>query len=993
MPIWKNSLKFQELAEFLPKKSYNQLKTKKNPNQVKYSHSHLSVKREYLFHTFFFVIVFVFCFCKQSDNSNFFGLVSDVYTDSPRFEFSYGETSDPNSEVLDSLYQSFGDHYCIHSLPNFLYQNELGGKFRICFKKNEVWEKEWKVALENLDGPLNFSHSQSFGGKDWQVRTLNFSQWLKTNPAKKEPVYVWKSQKFLDSISFQTFGTIHPEIIQWEGNQCEILLFSRFLPNVISQKKLLSFTFFCPDFEPIQNQLNEQNQTWLDECLPEDMILSETYRYADSTLSRYMEWSNPTDRIICPNIESLEWVPEEGGVGIRYDLQKDVSRLKIILPKASVILTDNPLLGGLSIPTDILSQVGKPGRFRLGKDWNPELNYTFKQNEEYFANQRKTVSCNNLYQYIQTKEMFCGNPGVPNGTEFIATSYPGCKVEDIDFTEFYPGNSENPKIPSFFEFQNIGYDCDLSNLEITISDTVYPLSAKERIILQNEIYVFTTDLWTGWGLQTIQKPYSVPGKLFNIPPFLLSERKLGAYYHFLPKQNYFILSNRNQIYSHSFLFGKNSLPVPHSNLNANLTMLDRGFYLSPGVTGENQTPWLGSNLAEILFSQIRLLGANFSYQFMDWEFLPASEGYFQFLTSHDQTFVFWKKKGIQFETLVTNSSPCFPTSSLLLPSFALITMPMNLQYSSQLTGGEVTFFGSVDKIYPQLKYTSFIPNEDPFLHSFQLEPSPNCPESNIAPGLMKVPSLEVYKIPNELKFQTNIQTDLTNSFQLGNHRLKETKTLEKVNDFLFQLTDISENFYPEELVYSYFYKPSEKLQKSFIHQNLDLKIEAIFPNPQTSQNEWVYVCNRSIQIRKVSDYLIEDETSSDRLVPYQNRFPDLSPRGKNGEQFLYNVDEILPNQCMWIVDPDGGEWFFPLFQTSNDLLVTISSTQTIGNGISALESIQLKKQIGQLQILVSSFGHPESYSSFKIPTATGEFLWLKLGKTGTHPNDFEIYSE
>lgn len=178
-----------------------------------------------------------------------------------------------------------------------------------------------------------------------------------------------------------------------------------------------------------------------------------------------------------------------------------------------------------------------------------------------------------------------------------------------------------------------------------------------------------------------------------------------------------------------------------------------------------------------------------------------------------------------------------------------------------------------------------------------------------------------------------------------------------------------------------------------MEQKGPIQIEAIFPNPKESQNEWIYVCNRSEASEDLSLYLIEDEVSVDELISYQSRFPNSSPVGKNGQRFQTNHANLDPNVCAWIVDPDGKDWFLPIFHSESDLLLTVRTTQTIGNGISSGESIQLRKKQGQNSILISSFGHKESHSSFHLLVNTGEFLWLKSGAQGMSPLDYETFRE
>jgi hypothetical protein len=254
--------------------------------------------------------------------------------------------------------------------------------------------------------------------------------------------------------------------------------------------------------------------------------------------------------------------------------------------------------------------------------------------------------------------------------------------------------------------------------------------------------------------------------------------------------------------------------------------------------------------------------------------------------------------------------------------------------------------------------------------------------------------LELRKLTPEESYHSNLILDSFLEVQYGNLRQIFHVPIHFLSHLSFQLNLSSVILeHSEEQIYSYFSHPMLIEPIGFLEKKGPVQIEAIYPNPNAPQNEWIYICNRSMNPEDISQYFIEDETSSDQIVPYQTRFPGTNPKAKNGYGFVTNDTILWQGTCAWIVDPDGSDWYVPIFHSESDRLFTVISTQTIGNGISFGESIQLRKRVNGETILISSFGHKESASPFRKYVNSGEYLWLKKNSDGTKSEDFEIYRE
>lgn len=933
------------------------------------------------------IFVFLSIACHSEGKSPFY-FPSEFVGESPSIQFFYGTLGKP-FEVKDSqsilLYES--GVLCIFSLPLKLFQLELGGKFQICLRMDGDTFFRWKEGfsyLEKTEGEYPHFYES---GKDWKIRLTEFGKW-KEETYKTNPSLEWKQQIWSNGIvSYQVFAVPHPVFLQKSKSECEVLFRSNQLSLALNQTPAIVLTLPCPDTDLILESIQNQNDIWLSECTPNSPIVSEVFRHSESSYLRYLEWENPTDSVLCPKAESIEW--EEGSELSQFQSNEFLKRSRLVLPHGILLLSDEMKLQGIPIPKSFLSSLGTQTLIRFGESNFQDFPFSFRQGEEFFSNQISFTACRDQWKYWKTKENFCGNPGIPNELTYDETlfSLPSCSLEGIQFTEFYPGNQSDSQFPfpAFFEFQNRGPRCDLSSLNWIFNDSMYPFVAKETILEKDALFLLVRKPWTGWGNLEREKPFLLPKVVFQIPSFKLQSRitKESKLFEF-PNHHFHLIRNREKNL-HSIY--KSEYEFPHPKQGANPILQSLGFYMSPGTHDGVVIPRVGGQLLELATNQ---------FPFFDFGFHSYEEGVFTFQTSANHQLFFWKPQSTEMTTFAISPNHCNGGMIVNLPDGFFSNGLQSLSYLQKDNLEMVRLFWDQNSLNEISNFGihSLHPEESPIFFSSSLTQSDSCSGFYRTPGKEKQRSLEIRKSDLEGKYDTNFAIDQNTIVNWGNGRGLSNGRITTITPKFFQIE--IDPFLTEERseqLYSYITSPKLTRPTGFLERKGPVQIEAVYPNPYDAQNEWVYICNRSNQIEDLFLYSIEDETSSDPLVPYQTRFPDKVPRGKAGNGFVINDSLLLPEHCAWIVDPDGKDWYLPIFHSERDLLLTVGTTQTIGNGISSGESIQLRKVKNGNSYLVSAFGHRESVRPFRKTVITGEYLWLKQNTNGTSSDDFETFRE
>lgn len=948
---------------------------------------------------YFFIIFFALFYC-QSKKSGFLFRTDTGEIGVPEITFYYGKLGDLNNQS-DTYFETVGDQFCLLSLPKLLFEAEEGLKLKICFNNSQSEVNLWESGFSELNSFEETRYRWNHSGFGFIAELTNLSEWQKKTKSNKQK-FSFVNRKWSEgTVVFFTYTLPHVEIFEWEDGGCEFLFPSRITEDSPSKKIFLRIQTSCPNLESLVSEIKNQNEYWREVCSKKTnfLELSESFRSGDLTLSRFIELRNTSNECV-----RREDKFHFGFVADASSFEEDTKRIEsldaeteIILANAHLLFVDEPFLFGFQVSKGILSSVGKPGSFIFGNESFPEKAFSFRHNDEYFSNSIRADSCRNTYQFYKTKQLFCGSPGLSNlKTSVIVNKYefPTCHPNQIRITEYYNSNGQVGENfdPSFFEFQNTGVSCDLSGLDLEVGGENFPISALEFLIHKGEVFLVTKENWIGWDFKYKTKPIHFPLVNDSIPSFIWRDRLGGNDVHFSDsKQHYNRIANLHGKKT-SLVYDTNwgSLPHPWEGLKA---IQNLPFFGSPGRFETNHLHWIDGNLAEIL-----LLGFGSNQnpnRFFEFQFDPEDEGYFWYRVNLGIPSVFWKEKGSRFEVLVSRFSECFGDKQTIgwdptdinSPYFRLEFGAHQNFYLDELTFNTIGTDG----------IQSLQPDVQPFVYGLEKNPSKICPLYRIQPGQPKTKELRILRstMESDIYFELNQPKAFETSIQIGNSRKKivPLSRIDNVHQIYLDSNFYESQFYPEELVYSYIHVPSDPKPLGFIEKKPELLVEAVYPNPSNNQNEWIYICNRSNKTINLENTFIEDENSIDYLIPFQTRYPNKTPKGKNNESFSGPSWDLSSKSCFWIVDPDGDNWYLPLFHRDSDLIFTVVSTQTIGNGISSGERINLKKTRDGQNVLIASFGHIESNFSFSIPVHSGEHIWLKAESLGEKKTDYSIYRE
>ncbi|MDZ4724517.1 MAG: hypothetical protein SH817_00060 [Leptospira sp.] len=940
------------------------------------------------------------------------------------FELNYGENQSSDIFSDKRFIIENNSQICILSLPKSFYDAELGVKFKICLPSNEDLNREIHSGFVKLDSGENSNTKFYLKGPNWEIRDLTYNEWFKETK-DLIPLVSWSENKTNENvISYSKFDVPSAHFYEWTPNECEVLYPSLAIGNTKKSWRILSLNFKCPKNISFGEKITEINQKWLTECVPGQVSLSESFRHSESPFGKFIEWENNSEQILCPTYDTLGFFDQSKNVHtfISDSSLKEIERFhKIVLPKSTFILTTSEQLTGNRIEDEFLAQIGKKGKWIWNQKSFEETPYSFKQADEFFSLHDSSVSCH-FQRKIQNQNESCMSPGIPNdfGTLFlpIETQNLPCHPDQILFTEYFAGVSNTISWPMFIEFKNRGDKCDLSNLTLVYEEENFPLSSKPLIIESNDIFIISRERWDGWQFLGIQKPLPTKIFLYQLPKLSLTDSRDVLVSYSQSKDNFIITNDLNTV-NRSIIRSGNGILLPHPNLLGNENYSHQLLHITPGFISNAEINFLNPKFSEILLNGTRDSLGSYAERFIEWESPLDSSGYISFsiLNELEKKFIFYKPQGEIFSVLKSGEGPCLRDKGKNLPEGALLNENTSihlLRFDGSVVNGsnyEFDYDSSIYLNHDLVSTTRFSINKEvyPFQNSISKPGSflNSCsPLSEASPGFANrrenqvVPiktirnSNGIFNIEYEFLFppSSSSKYEITNLIHLQDSGLnviiQDNRSILNFENFIYNPA-----FLDKELLYLRFFNADSNKALDVIHRLGEVQIEGVYPGPENSQNEWVYFCNKREYPISLEGYTIEDETSSDQIVSYISRFPNAPPIFKNGNSIIYNSNVLNAGACAFLVDPDGAEWYLPPFAKNNDLLLTISSSQTIGNGISLSEKLNIHKEENSYKYLISTYGKLGSASSFNIPLKAKEYTLLKPNYFGNQREDYSIYRE
>ncbi|BDA79276.1 hypothetical protein LPTSP3_g22060 [Leptospira kobayashii] len=966
---------------------------------------------------------------RKGNSDSIFPVVSGPSLAYPDFHFSYGEGVSDHEYSEERFFDSGENGFCLLSLPKFLFDREIGAKFKVCLPVDSDTKPYWENSFSILDEMIPSEHPREGWGKGWHAKHLKFSEWEKEHK-NQIPILSYAKNLLSDgTVAYSRFDVPSAEFYKWSDKECEILFPSRILATTVSQIRFVSLEFACSGPISLKEKIIEQNQKWLQICKPDSPIVSESFRHSDSIYKRYLEWENPSDEVICPEYESFGFEETDAmpdGKIFAKDLFFFKSFHKLILPKSVFLFRDSDTMSGLKLDLLLAEKIGKEGFWDLNGSLSVEPKYIFSQGGEYFASSRRKSSCRNTFNFYITKDSFCGNPGLPNELTgaVLEARFPerSCTIENIRLTEYFPGTSSGSafQLGAYLEWVNDGEVCDLSSLELIYEGEVFPFQSKSKPLSKGEVFLISRSAWDGWSFFSLARPFSTKQIKYRIPDLRIAERESERSKTIDRSENNYSLTHRAGNPERSILIDSDGNSVPHPNSNSHPYFAARELYISPGeVIAFDRHSYLPLEISEVLFKGTKDGTGSYPEKFLEWKSPSDLEGfvYFSIETDVRRNFVFWKEKGNLFPFVHSGPYVCVPLVGLDLPEGILndriTTIATSDSFYRNLYSENPKFqFNYNPLIYqdlgtdPNLRI-SLHPESNPFYAALSKQTDISCSVyTYFSPGAPNRKGIQMAGLENQVSGSGKI-LQMSTYFVLSENRIEGTSRLfsethsislplifepilpeRKLTNPEFQNLSL---FHPDEMIFSEFSFPSEIFHQTMIHRQGNITIEGVFPNPALPQNEWVYICNRSNHPEDLSLFSIEDENSSDGIVSYQTRFPSKIPHFLSNSYLDFGSGVLNPGDCGWIVDPEGENWYFPPILRNTDKLLTVISTSTIGNGIASQEKLDLYKTVNGGRIHISSYGKKGTISSFSVKTDTDQYSLLSPGKIGNDSKDFQIF--
>jgi hypothetical protein len=973
------------------------------------------------------LLFLTFCIsCSQANSQKpFFPISNDNSLTSPSFTFEYGqaESLEPKNK---SWLEKFEGSICVYSLPSYLYFRETGAKFNVCLPVSKEVAESIALGFENLDLGQEYRTLFHVEGHQFELNETTFAKWEKSNLGRI-PIESFHDRKTLDStIAYARFAVPQASFFQWDTNSCEVIFPSRAIANTKNSWKMIQLTFVCPEIS-IKEDIIEQNQKWLKECVSKPLTYSESFRHSDSPFGRFLEWSNDSLEIVCPAYDELSFADTNTGKRLFLDAN-DFESLrsihKIMLPDSVLIFRTAEQLSGIRTSEELLASIGKAGTWNFTGQTILESPYNFKQGEEFYSVQREGVSCRDQLKFQSMSQDSCLNPGLPNGLKIEgATSQEhvkSCKTSDLRISEYFSGTTSPQSIPIFLEIQNIGSACDLSNIILSYENEIFPLASSEKLLLAGEIFIVSTKRWEGWPFQTIVKPFSTREFKFVPPRLSLKEKDTSVEKKINSIPNQFFLTNENGITNRSLLFREDQTILPHPNLKPEEDVMRLGVQASPGFNSTNQDfSFLSIPISEVLLAGTKDNQASYPERFIEWADSGVREGflYFEILSSKRERFLYYKEKNISYPIFKNGSGLCLPTSGALLPDSSLPNEDMRISlldsFGNYQIGNELFSFNYTTNVFSEFGFSSLTrrsvhPERLPFKNSLSGVDafSPPCsPNSESSPArinkkvnqILPITSISGIEAPSVGSYSFLFSPSTSAIFRYRSENKTQSLSSPSVYPPNFEwdlsLVPLETQFLEREMVFLDWIDPQNPSTVTMIQKLGEVQIEAVYPTPPNSQNEWLYFCNKTNKTISTLGYIIQDDTNTDLLVPYSVRFPSLTPSFRFGAMLKTNEANMEPGICAFVVDPDGSNWYLPPFAKSSDILLTVNQTQTIGNGIASDERLDIFVMNGSERVHLSTYGKKNSGTSFQIPLKGKEFSFLIKNRFGNFASDFQVYTE
>lgn len=659
-----------------------------------------------------------------------------------------------------------------------------------------------------------------------------------------------------------------------------------------------------------------------DICEEMPPLLTESFRSSSSPWRAFLEFQNTRDQISCKLNGTLSFVPRDPSRAIANQ------RLEIpaLLPGAIFLALP------LDLSPEILDSIGSNGTWVWqGQVIGKEIDFRFHHEGGFVSYSRNKTSCQEQLNPFYEERPFCGNPGIPNRIWKKGLS---CDVSTLFLTEFFPGG----EIPVWIELTNFGdKPCPLADLEIEWDEDSIPLGihSKKRVIRPKETLVLGRE--DSFGLGEKFQFTVLPTKVwdYGLPSIRLISRS----------------SNQlNQVNISSIpLYRK--IGGETRSLQSISSILIPFYPLSPGFLNPIKMELGSFEISELLLDSPRFENRSSpDDRFLELKMIKPGFGS---VVLENTRYDFYSDQSEEFPFFSEKKGNCLPKKYQILPP-----NPFSGSFSKIELNGMGFVLGQDEKASNGRR--SIHPEREPmgFSKSSGIGLSELC-QGNATPGSANKKEADV------------------RSTRAGNYQTIDDAQLNRI----FSLSGENRS---GEVVFSEWLLDGNLAWR--IHKEGAIRIHSFSLTPKNSQNEWIRFCNTTKQPIPIRELFVQDENSSDFLLPYDRRFPEKKPFLVGNERFDFTSETL--NECAILLDPDASGVSLNPSIFGHDLVVTIVSGGTIGNGLSPDESFQIVRQTSSGSTILSTYGRVGDKVAFRFNWSRGKIAVLKDSRNGDVPQDF-----
>ena len=511
----------------------------------------------------------------------------------PGIGFSYGVQLNPKqlgeqNPPSDLWGPEFDlDSECIFSQSSTYRALDLGPHISLCFppgSENRELLKSLKLSFQELNperpdlqissGTIHIRYLplseiiEKIKETSYQFLLLGdnqiLSEWEKTNPSPDETTF-----SFGKNI-FSKFSLPYFSLWITESNLSFAFPTSFQGGRKLSNQYLWIYIERSNDYNlnPIQlkHLILERNDQYFSECLKENPEISEVGIQSDSSVGKYLEFTNRSTNPICP--DSIQFKINSSN----YEFKKENF---LILPGGSLLISEKEtqLNGNSELSQKITwKEITKGSEIKTPNKESFSLPKIFitASNNEFFSFRSDKKSCSGVYHFLESEG--CHDPGIS-----IVKSVEVCDENQFKLNEVsFKGLSINKKNNYYSKFIELVYlgegPCNVSGLNLVSNSLDLALSATDRIISKGEILLigdrefFLDPNLIHRSLKSLDETESI---------FLKSEKGNFEIYKPLPPNETFLL--KNNLTSSSLLMNPN--PVVHTEYKSK--------FLNPIYRNEN----------------------------------------------------------------------------------------------------------------------------------------------------------------------------------------------------------------------------------------------------------------------------------------------------------------------------------------------------------------------------------------------------------------------